>query len=100
MIVNIGSLVHGFRTVKKAKGVPLHTRVTISTIQDQVSVSLSNIPLTDLAPLGVGSQQIHNLDASHQDLLLHTHVCELWGLSVDRGGPAGQTLINTNLGKT
>ena len=50
---------------------------------------MSQRPRTDLASLGVGGEQVHHLDARHQDLLLHTHVHELWGLSVDGGSPAG-----------
>lgn len=53
---------------------------------------MSVLQHTDFASLGIGSQQIYHLDASYQDLLLHTHVSELWGLSVDGGSPK-----NTNI---
>lgn len=43
---------------------------------------------TDLSTLGVGCQQIYHFDASHQDLLLHTHVSELRGFSMNRSSPA------------
>lgn len=43
---------------------------------------------TDLSTLGVGRQQIYHFDASHQDLLLHTHVSELRGFSMNRSSPA------------
>ena len=39
--------------------------------------------LTDLSSLGVRSQQVDHLDASHKDLLLDTHVLELWSLGMD-----------------
>lgn len=43
---------------------------------------------TDLAALGVGSQQIHHLDPRHQDLLLNAHLHEFGGFGVNGGEPA------------
>lgn len=39
--------------------------------------------LTDFASLGIRGQQVNHLNASHQDLLLYTHVCEFRGFSVN-----------------
>lgn len=52
---------------------------------------------TNLSTLGVGSKEIHHLDASHQDFLFHRHLNEVRSLSMDgrevlRGD--GATLIN------
>merc|ERR1719384_1977694 len=38
---------------------------------------------TNLASLGIGSQQVHHLDTSDQDLLLDTHLVKLGSLGVD-----------------
>merc|ERR1739844_291380 len=38
---------------------------------------------TNLASLGIGSQQINHLDTSYQDLLLDTHLVKLGSLGVD-----------------
>merc|ERR1712142_443736 len=38
---------------------------------------------TNLSSLGVGGEEVDNLDASDQDLLLHTHVLEVGSLGVD-----------------
>lgn len=45
---------------------------------------------TDLPSLGVGGQQVHHLDASDQNFLLHAHVCEFGGFSVDWCGSKGK----------
>ena len=38
---------------------------------------------TNLTSLGVGSEQIYDLDTSDENLLFDAHVLELWSLSVD-----------------
>ena len=45
---------------------------------------MSGYTPTNLSTLCVGCQQIYHFDASDQDLLLHTHVRELRGFSVNR----------------
>ena len=47
--------------------------------------------------LDIGSQEVNDLDASDEDLLVDGHVCELWGLCVDGGklvGVDGSPLVN------
>lgn len=48
--------------------------------------------LTDLSSLGVGGKQVHNLDTSDQNLLLHTHVGEFRGFSVDGCSPVEERM--------
>lgn len=43
--------------------------------------------LTNLSSLSIGGQQVHHLNTSHQNLLLHTHVSKFGSLSVDWGSP-------------
>lgn len=43
--------------------------------------------LTNFSTLGIGSQQVHHLNTSHQNLLLYTHVSKFRSLSVDWGSP-------------
>lgn len=45
---------------------------------------ISGNPPTNLSTLCIGCQQIYHFDASDQDLLLHTHICELRGFSMYR----------------
>lgn len=54
---------------------------------------MNNGVLTNLSTLGIGGQQINHFDSRDQDLLLHTHVRELWGLSVDRSRPGGKETL-------
>lgn len=50
---------------------------------------------TNLATLGIGGQQVYNLDSCDQNLLFDTHVCEFWCLSMDGGSPEEQiTILN------
>ena len=39
--------------------------------------------LTNLSSLGVGGQQVNNLDTSNQNLLLHAHLAELYNYKVE-----------------
>lgn len=45
------------------------------------------LTLTNLSTLGIGGQQVHHLNTSHQNLLLHTHVSKFRSLSMDWGSP-------------
>lgn len=47
---------------------------------------------TDLSTLGIGGQKVDHLDSCDQNLLFHTHVCKLWGLSMDGSSPKDKTL--------
>ena len=40
---------------------------------------------TNLASLGVGGQQVHDLDAGDQNVLRHVHLDELGSVGVDGG---------------
>ena len=47
--------------------------------------------------LDIGSQEVDDLNAGDEDLLVNGHVCELWGLGVDGGelvGVDGAPLVN------
>merc|ERR1719225_1282077 len=56
----------------------------VNQLHDQDSLAhTSSTEETNLTSLGVGSQQVDNLDTSDQDLLLDTHLVELGSLSVD-----------------
>ena len=41
------------------------------------------LELTNLASLGVGGEQVNDLDTGDEDLLLHAHLAELGRLSVN-----------------
>lgn len=43
--------------------------------------------LTNLSTLGIGGQQVHHLNTSHQNLLLYTHVSKFRSFSMDCGSP-------------
>merc|ERR1739844_670593 len=70
----------------------------VDQLHDQDSLAdTGSTEQTNLASLGVGSQQIDNLDTSDQDLLLDTHLVELGSLGVDGlalGGLDGTPLVN------
>merc|ERR1739844_611711 len=70
----------------------------VDQLHDQDSLAdTGSTEQTNLASLGVGSQQIDNLDTSDQDLLLDTHLVELGSLGVDGlalGGVNGTPLVN------
>lgn len=48
---------------------------------------------TNLATLGIGGQQVYDLDSCDQNLLLDTHVCEFWGLGMDWSSPEEQITV-------
>jgi len=53
-------------------------------MQDGLETKWRICRLTDLASLGVGGEEVHDLDAGDEDLLLHAHLAELGRLSVNR----------------
>lgn len=58
----------------------------VNQLHDQDSLSdTGTAEESDLATLGVGGQQIDDLNSSDQDLLLDAHLDELGGFSVDGG---------------
>lgn len=62
----------------------------VDQLHDQDSLADSGTAeQTDLASLGVGGQQVDDLDSGDQDLLLHAHVHELGSLGVDGGALGG-----------
>ena len=70
----------------------------VDKLHDQDSLAdTSSTEQSDLTSLGIGSKQVHHLDTSHQDLLLHTHLVELGSLGVDSLallGVNGTPLVN------
>merc|ERR1712055_644178 len=64
----------------------------VDQLHDQDSLAhTGSTEQTNLTSLSIGSQQVHHLDTSHKDLLLHAHLVELGSLGVN-----GLALLGVN----